>query len=357
MPTRRAEPAGHRDAAFGLARRAGRTLMVLNPRVSGGAAYSWWDLPGGGLRPGESLPEGLRREWREETGLEAEVGDLLLVMDGAKRRPAGGLLYTWRAFFFAVRTEGEPAPGEGIEDVAWVPDAEVNGRLEAPYHEALRRFLAGDPARHAAVTWVEPAAADEVDAEIPRRLLTVAAAAAVGDTALLRREVEAARAAGVPAARLRETLLQVVPYAGYPRAITAFGAVRAWLEEAPADEAPEADRPARGRAVFSQVYGSTADAVAAGLERLDPVLARWTLEHAYGRVLSRAGTLTLLERELLAVAVLTALGGLADPLLGHMRACLRLGASAAQVRAAVDVVPASVGEGRRDMARGLLARL
>ncbi len=36
-----------------------------------------WGMPGGYLGRGESLEEGLRREVREETGLEVQVGELL----------------------------------------------------------------------------------------------------------------------------------------------------------------------------------------------------------------------------------------------------------------------------------------
>ncbi len=93
-----------------------------------------------------------------------------------------------------------------------------------------------------------------------------------------------------------------------------------------------------------------------GLEGLHPLLPAWTTEFAYGRVLAR-GALDLPTRELLAVAILAALGRCDDALLGHMRAAARLGASRESIAGAIAVVPPTAGAGRRAAARALLERL
>jgi 8-oxo-dGTP pyrophosphatase MutT (NUDIX family) len=60
-----------RPAVYGLVLHEGKVLLV---RVrSDGTFY----LPGGGLEVGERLAEGLRREVREETGIEVAVGEMV----------------------------------------------------------------------------------------------------------------------------------------------------------------------------------------------------------------------------------------------------------------------------------------
>jgi len=354
------DPSGHRDVALGLARDAGRVLLVWNARSAQGTSRRFWDLPGGTVEPGESVAEALRREWREEVGVEADVGPLLLVVDGRKRNEvAAPPLYTWRAFVFdvGVAVDAAPRAGPEIERVEWVAEADALLQMDAPYQAPVVAWLRGDRTPYASVDWIEDEAPADPAALPPelRRLAIVAAAAAIGDLGLVARECRAALAAGVAPARLEEALLQVVPYSGFPRALTAMGAARPVLGAASLGLEPDASPSTAGPRQFRAVYAEAAERVERGLSVLHPELARWTLEFAYGRVLARPG-LSTLERELLAVTILSSLGTVGDPLLGHVRAALRLGASRDAVAGAVAVVPPSAGAGRRAAARAVLAR-
>ncbi len=57
----------------------GKILAVKHKSKETGEAKDWWAIPGGGLDPGESLEDGLRREMEEELGVKVEPGRLLCI--------------------------------------------------------------------------------------------------------------------------------------------------------------------------------------------------------------------------------------------------------------------------------------
>ena len=77
-----------------------------------------WDIPGGFLEEGEHPLDGLRRELREETGLEVEPVEFLGVwMDryGGDSTAEATLNLYWTARV----TGGEAAPADDVDDLRW----------------------------------------------------------------------------------------------------------------------------------------------------------------------------------------------------------------------------------------------
>ena len=117
----------------------GPSKILLTRRLKGVHLEGAWEFPGGKVEAMESPTDALRRELREELGIEVEVGDIYAV---------GHHLYESREVILlvyeAVITDGEPQM-LGVSHFEWL-DREAVVRLELPpadlpVIERLRREL------------------------------------------------------------------------------------------------------------------------------------------------------------------------------------------------------------------------
>ena len=85
-----------------------------------------WSLPGGAIELGETLREGLRRELREEIGIETRVGPLVELFDRIIRDKDGRVRYHYAlADYLCYHVSGELRPGSDAAAVALVDPAEL----------------------------------------------------------------------------------------------------------------------------------------------------------------------------------------------------------------------------------------
>jgi 8-oxo-dGTP diphosphatase len=92
-----------------------------------------WSLPGGGVEAGESLREAVKREIREETGLEVDVGLVAGYREGFE--PDHHVVI---AFHVEV-TGGEPCAGDDAVECEFVDPKKLDGRLLTPALEDVFR--------------------------------------------------------------------------------------------------------------------------------------------------------------------------------------------------------------------------
>jgi ADP-ribose pyrophosphatase YjhB (NUDIX family) len=102
-----------------------------------------WDTPGGFLEEGEAPLDGLRRELREETGLEIEPGEFFgaltdLYGDGPAAPSILSLNWTARIL------SGTPAAADDISEIRWFAADELPGEEEIAFPSVaalVRRWL------------------------------------------------------------------------------------------------------------------------------------------------------------------------------------------------------------------------
>lgn len=98
-----------------------------------------WEFPGGSVEFGETLAEALRREMREEYGIEIEVGELLDIVDHILPEEH----QHWISPTFICRiSHGEPIirePGK-CSQIGWFRPDEIPAKLSQISRENLQHY-------------------------------------------------------------------------------------------------------------------------------------------------------------------------------------------------------------------------
>ena len=92
--------------------------FLITRRLDGTHLAGLWEFPGGKILPAEEPEDALRRELKEELGVEAAVRELIQTVDWTYQEKSV------RLHFFRCVLAGEPAPLEG-QEMRWVAGADL----------------------------------------------------------------------------------------------------------------------------------------------------------------------------------------------------------------------------------------
>lgn len=126
------------------------SLRILMVERAGEPLKGWWSLPGGVVETGETLEEAIRREVREETGLEISGLEFLQVFERIMRDDAGRAEYHYVLVDYLCRPAGGVLQsGDDAGKVAWMTESELRGlRITDGTPEVIAkgfRIMRGEP--------------------------------------------------------------------------------------------------------------------------------------------------------------------------------------------------------------------
>lgn len=186
-----------------------------------------------------------------------------------------------------------------------------------------------------------------------RSLIPVAALAAAGDITRLNAALERALDAGVKVNELKETLIQVYAYAGFPRSLNALAELmtvtQARKSRGKQDEIgrePSTPIPVGSDLVQAGTQNQTkllGQPVKAPIFEFAPAIDEYLKTHLFGDIFER-DNVTWMDRELATLAMLSSISGVEAQLQSHVRIAMNVGLNEAQLRQFADILQKYVGE-------------
>jgi len=120
--------------------RDGRILLVKHVPARGGFWQGKWICPGGKLKPGETIEEGIKREVREETQLEIDLTTPLPPFDRIVRSNDRVSLHVIYIDYLARATGGTLKPGSDVGEAIWVEKERIPQIWEELHDDTKRLF-------------------------------------------------------------------------------------------------------------------------------------------------------------------------------------------------------------------------
>jgi len=150
-------------------------------------------------------------------------------------------------------------------------------------------------------------------------------------------------------------MVHLYAYCGFPRSIRGLQTFMEVLDERNAigiiDEkgreanpvTTEVSKYSRGKANLEELIGKPLNEPQTGYAAFAPVIEVFLKEHLFADIFDR-DVLTFVEREIVTISVISAIGGAEPMLKSHLAICLNLGLTPQQLNEFVSIIKSTVGK-------------
>jgi len=198
-----------------------------------------------------------------------------------------------------------------------------------------------------------------------KSIIAISSLTAKGDLLALKTELNAGLDNGLTVNQIKETLVHLYAYCGFPRSIRGLQTYMEVLDERKAkgindilgkEASPITDdrgKFERGKEILGKLTGVPQDGQKVGYAEFAPIIELFLKEHLFADIFER-DVLTYGERELVTISVITAIGNAEPMLRSHMNICLNVDLTPNQLQQFVEVIKNVIGNDEANSAQAVL---
>src|SRR5699024_433017 len=199
-------------------------------------------------------------------------------------------------------------------------------------------------------------------------IVLISALAAKGNLQQLNHAIRNGLDAGLAVNEIKEVMVHLYAYCGFPRSIRGLNTLMAVLEERKAegitdemgpDASPITDERSkyeRGVETLYELTGEEWGNPQSGYGAFAPVMDRFLKEHLFADIFER-DVLTYQQRELVTISALSSMGGVEPMLGGHMGIALNIGIDEMALQQIFAHIEHSIGKKEADKGRAILGEV
>ncbi len=206
---------------------------------------------------------------------------------------------------------------------------------------------------------------DKKLSEKEKSIITIASLTAKGDLEKLKTELNTGLEAGLTVNEIKEVLVHLYAYCGFPRSIRGLQTFIEVLNErktkgiidkqgneaTPIKEA--GNKYERGKKVLEQLTKTTQSDTLTGYSAFAPVIDAFLKEHLFADIFER-DVLTFVQRELVTISVISAIGDAEPMLKAHLSIALNVGLTSGQLQEFIGIIKPIVGKKKTNAAKQVL---